>query len=398
MPPATNSPHRPDTERTALVRANISLGRWAGVPVSAHWSTAATLALFAWLLAAEVLPSTVADRSTRAYWAVAVVTAVVFLGTLIAHELAHAVAARHYGMRVRSVTLWMLGGLTELDGDPPSARADAWIAAAGPLTSIAIGLLGGALAWVTGVGGLVGGALVWLAEMSVVLGVFNLLPGAPLDGGRLLRALLWRHFGDRARAMTAAARAGRALGIALIALGFLEALAGGIAGLWLVLIGMFVLSSSNAERDAAGLARLDGIVVSDIMSPVAVVAPSWWTVDQLLDEVWNRRAMARTVPVVDFAGELTGIVTLADLQRVAAAQRGSVRIGDICHRSVPALPPDAPVSDGVPLLRRAGVVLVTENRRPIGLVTGAEIAHAANLAMLRGSGTHAADEHRTPTG
>lgn len=386
----------PGGSRAGPLSGGVPLGRWAGVPVAANWSTAFTLALFAWLLAGGVLPSAVPGHTRAAYWMVGVLTAVVFLATLLAHELAHAIIARRYGMRIKKITLWMLGGLTELDGDPPSARADGWIAAAGPLTSVGIGLLGGAVYWLTGAGGLAGAALLWLAEVSVLLGLFNLLPGAPLDGGRLLRALLWRHYGDRVRAGVAAARAGHALGIALIALGLLEVLYGGIAGLWLAMIGWFILAASDAERHVAGLERLRGITVAEIMSPDPVTAPDWWTVDRLLGELWNHRGQ-EAIPVVDFGGQLTGVVTIRMLNRVRPAQRDTVRLRDI-SAAVAGLAPDAPVADCLPALQRGGgAAVVVDAGRPVGVISAIELARAMQLAALRPPGAARDDDQHHPS-
>ena len=170
----------------------IPLGHYGGVRVDAHWSVLVIVALLTELLAASVLPDAAPHHSRAAYIGIAAAGAVVFLAGLLAHELAHALVARHYGMPVQRITLWMLGGMTELGGEPPSPRADALVAAAGPATSLVLGGGFAGLAWLAG-GGLLGSALAWLAVVNVFLGVFNLLPGAPLDGGRLLRALLWRH-------------------------------------------------------------------------------------------------------------------------------------------------------------------------------------------------------------
>lgn len=168
------------------------------------------MALLTDLLAASVLPDAAPHHSRTAHIAIAAAATVVFVAGLLGHELAHALVARHYGMPVQHITLWMLGGMTELGGEPPSPRADALIAAAGPATSLALGGGFAGLAWLAG-GGLLGSALAWLAVMNVFLGGFNLLPGAPLDGGRLLRALLWRHYQDRARATDISAQMGRVL-------------------------------------------------------------------------------------------------------------------------------------------------------------------------------------------
>jgi Zn-dependent protease len=383
-----------DGRRDGPLGTGVPLGRWAGVPIAAHWSTAATLALFTWLLADSILPSAVPGYARLAYWTVGAVTAVVFLATLLAHEFAHAATSRHYGMKIKRITLWMLGGLTELDGDPPSPRADAWIAAAGPLVSIGIGLVGGALAWAAGFEGLVGAALVWLAQVSVVIGLFNLLPGAPLDGGRLLRAILWRHHRDRARASAGAARAGRVLGTALVALGLVEVVLGGFNGLWLALIGWFILGASNAERHAASLDRLRGTTVAEIMRRNPVTAPNWWTVTHLVDELWSQRP-PDTIPVVDFTGCVSGVISLHRLDRVPPAHRDTTRLRDISV-AAPTLAPDAEVADCLPALQGgATVVVVDGDGHPLGLISPDELTRTLQLAALRDRAARDGGRHRT---
>ena len=174
-----------------------------------------------------------------------------FLASLLAHELSHALVARHNGLKVRAITLWMLGGITELEGEPPDAGADLRIAAAGPAASAAAaGVFLGIAEAVRYAGGsaVVTAALVWLAVMNGLLAVFNMLPGTPLDGGRVLRAVLWRHNDDRRRAEIAAARAGQFLGAGIIGLGVAGLLLWAAwGGLWLMLIGWFLISAAGAD-------------------------------------------------------------------------------------------------------------------------------------------------------
>ena len=197
------------------MKQTMPLGRVAGIRIGAHWSVLVMVVLIAWLLGAQVLPGLVPHEPAVAYWAVAVPGAVTFIAALLAHELAHSLVARRYGVPVTSITLWALGGVSELGGEPPHARADLLIAAAGQATSLAAGLVFGGIAAVVRAGDgpvIAVAALGWLAVMNVFLAVFNLLPGAPLDGGRILRAALWMRHGDRARATQTAATAGRVLG------------------------------------------------------------------------------------------------------------------------------------------------------------------------------------------
>lgn len=358
------------------------LGSWKGVAVRAHWSVLIIIGLFAWLLATSLLPALQPGQAVGAYWAVGLVSATFFLATLLAHELAHAVTAMHFGMRVERITLWMLGGLAELGGEPPSPRADALIAAAGPLTSFVVAAVCGALAWVLG-GGLVAAALAWLAEISLVLAVFNLLPGAPLDGGRLVRAVLWWRYRDRARATRAAASAGRVLGWLLVALGMLEVLVGGVSGLWLALVGWFIINGAASERYSVQAEKLRGLTVRDAIGRPPAVAGDWWSVQEFLERLTPEHASQPAFPLVDVDGALTGVVTVAGLERTPAERRPTTPLRDVPRRPPTVVSPQTPLPELLLSLHlRGGIAVVVENGRPIGVLSAQELDRAVELTEL----------------
>ncbi|MGH3491805.1 MAG: site-2 protease family protein [Sciscionella sp.] len=376
---------RPGT-RTDTHAAGIPLGQYAGVPVSAHWSVLVILALLTQVLAVRILPSAHAGQPTVAYWLVAAGASLVFFVGLLAHELAHAVVARHYSIPVTRIRLWLLGGQTELGGDARSPRAEARIAGAGPATSLGLGGLLAGAAWLLGGSGLLATALVWLAAVNLLLGVFNLLPGAPLDGGRLLRAALWHRSGDRGRAMEGSARAGQALGTLLIALGLVQLLLGAVFGLWLALIGWFVVGAAAGERYAARGHRLRGLTAADVMTTPPATAPSWWTVADFLIHLAPGYRGQLVYPLIDFDGRPQGVLTMRDLDRVPAARREDTRLRDAARSRVRSLAvaPDTPLADVVPAIHRhGGVAVVVEADLPVGTLTEADLAAAAMLARLR---------------
>jgi Zn-dependent protease len=375
------------------VKQSVRLGRVGGIPLGAHWSVAVILALIAGLLAVSVLPTAFPHKPAAEYWAVAVITAAVFLACLLAHELAHALVARRSGVAVRSITLWLLGGVAELDGDPPSAGADLRIALAGPVASLAAAVLmfaaGVAIAAAGGPGVAIAAA-VWLAWMNVILAVFNLLPGAPLDGGRVLRAVLWRRYGDRARAERAAAQAGRILGAALIGIGLAETVfLRSLSGLWLMLIGWFLISAAAAEEQAAVTrTAMAGLRVADVMTPDPELAPGWVTVDDFIHRApaGNR---PEVYPVIGVGGELAGVVLARQLARIPASDRARLRLDQVAM-AVPAGYQAAPEDPAGPLLTRrplgdevAAVVLA--GGRVIGLVTVSDLRRALRWRALAGA-------------
>ncbi|MFF4113519.1 site-2 protease family protein [Streptomyces sp. NPDC001714] len=267
----------------------LSLGRIAGVRVGLHWSVLVIVALITMALAHGRFPAAHPGHSPVAYWGLAVLTAVVFLGSLLAHELAHAVVARRNGVEVEGITLWMLGGAARLRGEAPSPAAELRIAGVGPLTSLlAGGVLAGAAVGLDSLhaSGLVVEAVAWLAAINILLAVFNALPAAPLDGGRLLRAYLWHRTGDRLRATRGASAAGRALGWFMVLTGFADVLfAGSLSGLWAALIGWFLIAAATAESRQAQLRGvLEGVPVRRVMTPAPVTVAATVTLCDFLAE------------------------------------------------------------------------------------------------------------------
>ncbi|HEX6076427.1 MAG TPA: site-2 protease family protein [Micromonosporaceae bacterium] len=369
----------------------IRLGRLAGVPIGAHWSVLVIVGLVGQVLAMSVLPGTAPDHSTLVYWITGMTTALLFMAGLLAHELAHAAVARHYGMRVERITLWALGGVAELRDEPPTPRADLLVALAGPVASVGVGVLflgaGVSAGWLAAPMLLVAAAS-WLGLMNLLLAVFNLLPGAPLDGGRVLRGVLWWRHGDRARARESAARAGSAVGMLLIMLGTLQVIVTGtLSGLWLALIGWFLISTASAERTfGEARERLGAVPVRNVMTTGFVSMPNWSTVDDLVAMASQLRQ--RSFPLVDLDGRPTGVVSLGQLAGVAESDRASLRLSEIAEPAakVPVTSPDAMLADVLTRAvgHRGGLVLVVEDGRLVGLLTGEDISRAVELARLTG--------------
>jgi Zn-dependent protease len=235
----------------------ISLGRIAGVEIGMTWTFLLILGLFVVSLASGVFPSTNPGLGTGTYIAMGVVAAVLFFGSILLHEVAHAVQARREGMEISGITLWLLGGVAQFNGMFPSAGAEFRVAAAGPLVTLAIGVALVVLGHAVALPSAVDGVVVWLGLTNLLVLGFNLLPAFPLDGGRIFRSALWRLRGDLGWATRVAAGVGRALGALMIAFGLVSFLAYGPGGLWLALIGWFVMSAGTAElaspRSARGL-------------------------------------------------------------------------------------------------------------------------------------------------
>src|SRR6266576_6358504 len=232
-------------ERT--MDGNFTIGRYGGVEVRLHWSLLAVFALIVWSLADGVFPSQNPGLSDGTYLGMAIVAALLFLASILLHELGHSWVARREGIEVDSITLWLFGGVAQFKDRFTSAGGEYRVAVTGPLISIALGVVFVSVA-LAGLPSAVDGVAAWLGYINLTLAVFNLIPALPLDGGRVLRAALWRRRGDLAWATRIATEIGRRFGYLFIALGIaMFIFQGSFSGAWLAFIGWFLLQAATAE-------------------------------------------------------------------------------------------------------------------------------------------------------
>lgn len=379
--------------------SSIPLGRIAGVPVGAHWSLLLVFALVAQALAGRILPSEHPGHAESLYWVAGVAAACAFFASLIAHEMGHAVTARRHGVGVDGVTLWLLGGVARLSTDVPSARSELRIALAGPAVSVGLAIAlvaAGAGLDAAGAPGLVAGTASWLGRINATLAVFNLLPAFPLDGGRVLRAWLWRRR-TRDRATTLAARVGRTIGYVLVgAGGFLTVAGDALDGPWLALIGWFIASAAaTEERDVRLRKLLAGTRVRDVAMRAAD-APAWLTVEALLraHDAADQVAPPQAYVLHGLDGGLEGVVTVAVARAVPDRARATTRLRD---RAVPAdrlrrADPDDDVAGVLAAGGGAWIVAVRDGRAH-GVVTPDDLARRA---AQRAGPPSPGDPHRAP--
>ena len=294
------------------------LGRIGGVRVGVNWTLLVMAGLLAVLLADNQFPVDSPGYSRLAYWAAGLVAAVaLFVGVLL-HELGHAWVAKRAGLAVDGITLWFMGGLTRIEGDSPTPGAELRISAVGPLVSVLAGLACAAARWLleqAGVSRLPLSVLAWLAVINIVLAVFNLLPAAPLDGGRILRSAVWALTKDRFRATRYASAAGVGLAALLAGLGvFSLSRDRGSDGLLLLVLGWFMYSSARAEAQVARVHEtLDGVKLRQVMRPVRA-APGWVSVQSFLEHQGGDRS---SVFMLEDWGAL-GTAGLASVDALAA--------------------------------------------------------------------------------
>jgi Zn-dependent protease len=384
--------------RNDPLHAALPLCTVGGVPIRVNWSAAVVFALIAFGLAAWQFPAVSARQATLTYVVAGVVTTVFFLASLLAHELAHSLVARHYGITVKSITLWLLGGVSELGGEAPSPAAEARIAGAGPLISLLVGgifiglaLLGGtshpARASVPGV---VEYTLIYLGITNVALAVFNVIPAAPLDGGRLLRAIIWWRSHDQVKATLWADRVGQVFGTACVVGGlYAFFVTRGWSWLWISLIGWFLVRAATAEAQQATIGgRLHGIRVSQVMTPNPATVPETMMVSEFLEDCLFC-ARHQSFPVTRDGGDtVTGLVTLDRIKHVPASRRDRTRLADIARplAGIVTAAPDDSVADILPRLADSDDrrVLVTSDGHLTGIITPSDIMRALDqFALVR---------------
>jgi Zn-dependent protease/CBS domain-containing protein len=364
------------------VNPSFNLLTVRGIKIGINWSWLVVFGLIVWSLATVVFPDQNPGLSDPQYAGMALVAAILFFSSLLAHELGHAFQAQHEGMRIEGITLWLFGGVARFKGNFPSAGAEFRIAVAGPLVSLAIGLAASLIAWGVDLPTVVDGVAAWLGYINLFLLAFNLLPALPLDGGRVLRSLLWKAKDDFRWATRIAANIGRGFGWLMIAGGvFMLIFTNDFGGIWLAFLGWFLLAAATAEQRSV-LAReaFRDLRVRDVMTRDPVSVEAGMTLGRLMDDiVWARRHT--TYPVVE-EGRPVGLLPF---RRVAAVPRASwdahrVRDHMIPLELVPVLAADDEVVDTVSTLSDGvGRALVLEDGRLIGLLSITDVARALEV-------------------
>jgi Zn-dependent protease/predicted transcriptional regulator len=366
----------------------IKLFRLLGFEVGIDASWLVLAALVVWTLAKGYFPYLDGGFSASTYWIMGVIGALGLFASIVVHEFSHSLVARSHGMVMRGITLFIFGGVAEMTDEPPSAGAEFLMAAAGPLTSFLLGA-GFYAAYLMGVSGAwpepVTAVLGYLAFINVVLGAFNLVPAFPLDGGRLLRAALWKAKNDLSWATRLSSRVGTAFGILLIVLGGLQVFRGDfVSGMWWFLIGMFVQTSARGSyQQHLTRQALDGIPVRRLMKSEPVTVPSSVTVQELVERYVYEHHF-KMFPVADH-GQLTGCVTTRRIKEVPRDIWETTRVGEIAspcstENSVEA---DADALDALKTMSRnqASRLLVRDHDRVVGVVTLKDLMGFISLKM-----------------
>jgi Zn-dependent protease/CBS domain-containing protein len=300
-----------------MSRHGIPIGRLFGISIDLDFSWFLIVALLTWMLAASYYPTEFPGWTEGAYWGIGFVTAILLFVSVLVHELAHSLVARRYGIPVPRITLFLFGGVSQIATEPPSAATENWIAIAGPITSLAIAALCWEIEPAFANQQLVFAVLDYLALLNLILALFNLIPGFPLDGGRVFRAAVWKATKNYHRATVAAGISGRFFGFLLIFLGVWQALTGDIAGgIWIAVIGWFLESAAGSQLQQESVkSMLGGHKVADAMQRDFPHITGDVSLQELIDSYLTRsNAHAAVVTAPDGT---TGVVTLATIQNVS---------------------------------------------------------------------------------
>jgi Zn-dependent protease len=371
-----------EKRRDRTMDGNLSIGRFGGVEVRLHWSLIAVFALIVWSLADGVFPSENPGLSDGTYLAMGIVAALLFLASILLHELGHSWVARREGIEVDSITLWLFGGVAQFKDRFSSSGAEFRVALSGPLVSIGLGVLFVLIA-IASLPSAVDGVAAWLGYINLILAAFNLLPASPLDGGRVLHSALWRAKGDYAWATRVASEIGQGFGYLFIGLGLaMFIFQGSFSGAWLAFVGWYLLQGAKAEaRYVATEQALSGLRVRDLMVSHPVTVDADTTIGRFMDDVASSHRFT-TYPVLE-GGRPVGLLAFASVAAVPRSEWDTRRVRDtmISLDQVPLLTEDETAVDALAALSAptANRGLVVDNGDLAGLLSITDLARALEV-------------------
>jgi len=366
------------------MRGSLNLGTILGIPIRLHVSWFLIAVLITWSLAAGYFPQEYPGWSVATYWLVGSIASVLFFASVLIHELGHSVLALREKVPVKSITLFIFGGVAQIGREPPTAGAEFRIAIAGPLSSLGLAALFSGLGAALGEGAVLAAPLAYLGRINLLLALFNLIPGFPLDGGRVLRALLWSLRGDYRDATKWASRAGRVVAYGFIVFGAGQILLGGglLNGLWIAFIGWFLNNAAESSYQQVVLRdALAGVQARSVMTQGCQTIPGDLQLNRLVEE--NILAGGQRCFFVADDDAMQGLVTLNNVRGVPRDRRDEVTAGQIMTRidGILRVDPDEEVWAVLQKMDEADVnqVPVTENGTLLGLITRENLLHTIRL-------------------
>jgi len=378
------------------MNGSLKIGTFYGIPIQLHWTFLIIIPLFAWIIGSQILLTTdlisttfrvPIDTSiiTSGYmpFILGMIIALGLFGGVLIHELAHSMLAKSKGIKINSITLLIFGGISSMEEESPDPKVELPMAAIGPLTSLAVGIVcialmyffNGAIAANPPVAGVFVFMFGYLGILNVFLFGFNLLPAFPMDGGRVLRAFLARSM-PLNQATKIAADVGKVFAVLFGILGIV------LLNPILILIAFFIYIGASQESTAMKYNfLLKDVTVSDIMASNVRTVSAELPVREVIDLMYSTKHLG--FPVEE-RGRITGMVTLADVHKIPALDREAMQVRDIMTRGIIALPPRAPVIDALRIMstHNIGRIAVMEGEQLLGIVTRTDIMKVIELKEM----------------
>jgi Zn-dependent protease/predicted transcriptional regulator len=344
------------------MKAQIKLGKIFGIEVGLHYSWL-IIAVLIVLSLSQYFGETHADWSGATVWTMSIFSAILFFVSIVVHEFSHAAVARARGLPVRSITLFALGGVAQIEQEAPDGKTEFWMGIVGPITSAVIGFvcLGIAylLGWtpLSGTGTPLMAMLVWLGYINIGLAIFNMIPGFPMDGGRVLRGIIWTVTGDAAKATRIASRVGQFTAFAFIIFGLFRFFGGeGFSGLWMAFIGWFLLNAARSSYAQVEITEnLRGVKVGDLMTGNCPVVDSRLNLQTLVDD--HLLKTGQHCFMVTESGEPVGMITTHEIKLVERKLWAFKTVGDVMKPigQIHTVEPETPASEALEIIGREGV-------------------------------------------
>jgi Zn-dependent protease/predicted transcriptional regulator len=364
------------------MRSSIRLGRLFGIEVGLHYSWFIIALLITMSLGAQFQDSH-KEWGSNVIWALSILTALLFFVSVLAHESSHALVARTRGLTTKAIILFALGGVAQIEKEPEDAKTEFLVGIVGPFSSAVIGAISLGVAWA--LGWRMGAApetplhamFVWLGYINLFLAAFNMIPGYPLDGGRILRSILWLASGDVQRATERAAAVGKIIALLFIAFGIFRFFGGaGLGGLWFAFIGWFLLQAATASASSVALTEgLKGVQVRDIMTSDCVTLDGNMNVEQFVENYLLRSG--RRCFVVQQSGEIAGLVTPHEIKALERPRWPYTTLSDIMRPldQIHTVTPGTPVMEAIETMGRDDVnqLPVVSGKHLDGIITRANV-------------------------
>ncbi len=368
--------------------ASIKLGRIWGIPVGLHWSLLLVFALLTWSLALGYFPEEYPSLSAPVYWLLGGISGILFFGSVLLHELGHAIVALRNQVPVRGITLFIFGGVAQLEREAPSPGAEFRIAIVGPLVSLALAAVFGGLWLLDQQVPLLAAPSIWLARINLLLAVFNMIPGFPLDGGRVLRAIIWHFSGNFYRSTQIAAFTGQLIAFGFMGAGLFMALSGNFfSGIWLAFIGWFLQNAAAASTAQSNLKHsLQGVSVRQAMNEQYPLVAGTLSLNQLIEE--QVLTGGHRYFFVGENGEPRGMLTLSDVTAVPQPKWRFVSTEQLMKpiRTLISVEPDLDLTRALQIMNEANVaqVPVIEHGHLIGVLSRDRVLRYIHLRLQLG--------------